>query len=97
MWEVSFRGKLFEYMGANRPIICIGTADGDASRILSESEAAFIIDFDDEESLINTLRKCFGDYESSNLKSNAKNIDRYSRDQLAGKYADLLNEVLISS
>lgn len=40
-------GKIFEYMGMRKPIICIGPEDGDAAEILAESSAGICVSHDD--------------------------------------------------
>lgn len=41
-------GKLFEYLGARKPVLAVGPADSDASRILQEAGAGAVIGHYDE-------------------------------------------------
>lgn len=40
-------GKFFEYMATNIPILGIGHPQGDAAEIMEETQAGYIVDFDD--------------------------------------------------
>ncbi|MBT5551891.1 MAG: glycosyltransferase [Nitrospina sp.] len=39
-----FTGKIFEYLGARRPILCIGNTDGVAAKLIRERDAGFSLD-----------------------------------------------------
>lgn len=87
-------GKFFEYLGARRPILAIGPANGDLAAILKETEAGFISDFDDIENLERNLRQMYQQYKSGTLKINSFNTSIYSRKSLTGKLADVMNRVI---
>ena len=40
-------GKTYEYIAAQRPILCIGDINGDTSKILHKTNAGSVIGFDD--------------------------------------------------
>ena len=42
-------GKLYEYLGAQRPVVCIGSPTGDSARIVKETGAGLVADFQEEE------------------------------------------------
>lgn len=48
-------GKLFEYLALQKPIIAIGPTDGDAAQIIKTTNAGVVIDYNDIESMKNTL------------------------------------------
>ena len=38
-------GKLFEYLAAKRPILCIGPKEGDSARVISETNSGITCEF----------------------------------------------------
>lgn len=87
-------GKLYEYLAAARPILCIGTKKGDTAAIIEETQSGKVIDFNDAAFLEKTLLTYFSEFESNNnLAYKGKNISKYSRKELALKYAELLNSL----
>lgn len=50
--------KLFEYLGAKVPILCIGPQDGDANTIIKECEAGVCVDYGD----VATIKKVILEY-----------------------------------
>ncbi|MCK7532428.1 MAG: hypothetical protein MZV63_16045 [Marinilabiliales bacterium] len=44
-------GKIFEYLGSGRPVLCIGPAGGDAAGIIEVSAAGKTCDYDDNEAI----------------------------------------------
>lgn len=86
-------GKLFEYMGAKRPILCIGKKEADAGKIIREAKAGAVFNFDEKELLIQQLKDWFNTYLNHSLIVNAENTEVYSRKILAKKYSELLNTI----
>jgi glycosyltransferase involved in cell wall biosynthesis len=86
-------GKLFEYIGSKRPILCVGTKKGDAARIITETKAGKVFDYDEKELLKNYLLNAFGKFKSKELKVESEDFLRFSRKELAGKVASTLDEI----
>jgi len=86
-------GKMYEYFGAKRPIICIGKEDGDAAEIIKETHTGVVVGFKEKDKLKKEIVRMYHQYKSGNLKSNSKNYNKYNRKQLACKIADILNEI----
>lgn len=86
-------GKFFEYLSAKRPILCIGPHDGDAARILDETNAGRISGFDDAEALKKNVLEYYGAYKQANLASGSSNIEQYSRRELTRRLAEVLNDL----
>ncbi|MEZ5083095.1 MAG: glycosyltransferase family 4 protein [Bacteroidales bacterium] len=86
-------GKIFEYINSARPILCIGPKDGDAANILNETNTGFVADYNDLTSLKDELLKLYRKFKKGNLVAEGKNISQYSRKNLTGKLADVLNEM----
>jgi len=83
-------GKLFEYIGAKRPIIGIGPLEGDSSKILADSGAGKMIAYDDSRALTSLIDKHWDDFQREVPWKNENSSTRYSRKSLAQEYADLL-------
>jgi len=87
-------GKFFEYLAARRPIICIGPVDGDVAKIMDETNAGWVIDFEDYERMKRELMSLYQKFINNDLNSEIKNIEKYSRRNLAKKLSELLNSKL---
>jgi len=86
-------GKLYEYIGAKRPIVCIGKTTGDAAKIIQGTSSGKISGFKDVETLKATLKSYYDLYKTKALHINSKDYDRYSRKLLAGQITEELNKI----
>lgn len=87
-------GKLFEYMAAGRPVLCIGPTDGDAAGVINETGIGETFDFDDSDGLVNYLLKQHHLFLANELKLNKHTgVASYSRRELTRKLALLLDEI----
>jgi glycosyltransferase involved in cell wall biosynthesis len=86
-------GKLFEYLGAQRPILCIGKTDGDSARIINEVKGGVIHDFKDESGLKKTLNDYFDQFQTGNLNIQSTGFRGYGRDKLAGEICSVLDRI----
>ena len=87
-------GKLFEYLASGRPILCIGPEDGDAARILNETGAGTTVSFGNKEKMKEAIKTLYNKYLEGNLPNNTSPaVEKYSRRNLAGEFAEMLNKV----
>jgi glycosyltransferase involved in cell wall biosynthesis len=86
-------GKFFEYLAAGRPILCIGPEEGDAAKILSETQSGLLAGFDDVETMKKHIQSLYHDYRQGTLNISSKNIGKYSRKELTGALASVLNRI----
>ena len=87
-------GKLFEYMAANRRILCLGNQESDISNIISETHSGIVVNRDDSENLKQTLEIWFKEYQNGILnKSRYHNNNRYSRKQAAMEFIQLIENI----
>lgn len=86
-------GKLFEYVAAERPILCIGPEDGDAARIISETQSGNTVGFEEKEKMKEVVLGLYLRYLEGILSpSGNASIERYSRRNLAKEYVKLLDK-----
>lgn len=87
-------GKIFEYLSARRPILCIGPEDGDAARIINETESGVTVDRENEDKLKQEILTLYKSWKTGTPFSGGKNIDRFSRKALTEKLSILLSDQL---
>ncbi len=89
-------GKLYEYLAIKNPILAIGNTDGDSAKIIKECDAGVVVDFDDGIKLKSVLLNLYNsiNHQKNQIKDNG--IEKYSRKNLALKYAQLLDELIKS-
>jgi len=87
--------KLYEYLGAGRPVLGIGPVAGDAAAVLRETKAGEMFDYDDVEGIAAYLRRHYEAWAAGRPLPGAppELARRYSRPYLAGELARLLEEV----
>ncbi|MCK4406370.1 MAG: glycosyltransferase [Bacteroidales bacterium] len=86
-------GKFFEYMASHRPILCIGPSDGDAVRILKETNSGLQGDFQDVKKIKENILNFYQLYKNQELSSDIKNIENYSRKGLTNRLVNVLNGI----
>jgi glycosyltransferase involved in cell wall biosynthesis len=83
-------GKFFEYLASGTPILAIGPKDGDLAKILHETNAGFISDFEDEQALKENILTLFT---GGQVERNEKAIEKYSRKKLTATLCDVLSSL----
>jgi glycosyltransferase involved in cell wall biosynthesis len=86
-------GKFFEYMAARRPVICIGPVDGDAAKIMQETNCGKTVNFDDHDELKKIIINYYEKYKTGSLKVESRQIEKYSRKELTQKLSVLLDQI----
>lgn len=81
-------GKLFEYLGARKPILCIGPTDGDAAKIIQECKAGKTFDYSDENGIYEFIETCM----SNEFIFENKNYLNYCRRNLTKTLSKILND-----
>lgn len=71
-------GKLFEYIGSGKPILCLGPKHGDAANIIAHAEAGITCNYSDIEDINNFINKV---YNTTEINNSTKK-DLYSREAL---------------
>ena len=86
-------GKIFEYMGAGRPIFLIGPPDCDAAIVVNNSQSGSIHDYREKDKMKESLLKYYQQFKSGVTNQAPKNIEAYSRKQLTGRLAGILDSL----
>jgi len=85
--------KFFEYMAANRPILCIGPDGGDAEKIISETQCGLFSNYTEKEKLKQNILTLYTKYKNNQLYTNTSNIEKYSRLELTKNLAMILDKI----
>jgi len=80
-------GKLFEYLGANRRILALGYEGSDIDKILTETKAGQLFEYDDSVGIKTFILSII---ESRN-ETNSQNVGRFERKALTQDLAKLLD------
>lgn len=83
-------GKIFEYLATGKQIISFGPDDADVSKILMETKAGKHFGYNDSESIKRFILEKFELWKNGNLSDNTQNIEQFSRKNLTGKLAEIL-------
>jgi glycosyltransferase involved in cell wall biosynthesis len=86
--------KLFEYLGANVPILCIGPEDGDANKIIQECGAGKCVNYHN----VNSLKILFKDFYEKwekNIKSTKNKNKNYSIANQIDELDEILSELIL--
>lgn len=88
-------GKLFDYLGAKRPVLAFGPEDGEVREIIRETDSGYYFAYNDSDGTLMALQE--------ELNQKIKNVpsqftfkgrDAYSRKALTRKLASLLDEMM---
>ncbi len=82
-------GKLFEYIGSGRPILCIGPKDGDAAAVIKYTHTGLTCEWDNKAEIKKTLMHFYTLFNDQQLYTNSQHVEEYSRYALTKKLAAL--------
>lgn len=86
-------GKLYEYIGSGRPVLCIGSKTGDAARIIAETQAGRVVDWSEKEKIKGSIMEWYQAFREGGIRVQTSNYQKYSRRLLAGKFAEELDRL----
>ncbi|MCG1035572.1 glycosyltransferase family 4 protein [Polaribacter sargassicola] len=86
-------GKLFEYLTSKRPILAIGPVKGDLSKILEETNAGVVVEFNDDKKLKQEIYSLYHQYKKGNLSVVSNNIKKYHRKELTKELASVIKSL----
>ena len=88
-------GKLFEYLGARRPVLGIGQEDGAMARVLSNTQAGVTCGWDNEAGMRAFIDKAWQEHLAGGVPPVKGDISSYTRRNTARALAELLNEITV--
>ncbi len=81
-------GKIFEYMAMEVPILGVGVNDGEAGKLLKQTETGIMFDFNDSVG----IRKCIEEwFKGAGYKATNGKINAYTRRALTQQLSELLD------
>lgn len=83
-------GKLYEYLRAYTPILCLGPEHSDASHILKETQTGDSLEYNDYEGIFKTITRAF---EHKSMDFKPQNIQQFDIKNQTEKVAGYLNEI----
>ena len=89
-------GKFFEYLAAERPILCLGPEDGDAAQILEATKSGLLAGFGEVDKMKNNIRSLYQQFKSGIPAPKPQNIRQYSRKTLTRHLASVLDRISIA-
>lgn len=95
--QLILTGKLFEYMASNRQMLSIGPVQGNAAKILSESDRGQMLDYEDETGIRKRIEQLYEDWVGTAdpivLRTNSR-VTRFSRKNQTEELVSFLNHTL---
>jgi len=85
--------KIFEYIAADKPILCIGPEDGDAAQVIKNLNKGCTAHFEDTEKIKNFILKTYQEFLNENGEKNTSNIAAYNFVNLTESICKLLNKI----
>jgi len=89
--EYLLTGKLFEYLAAERPILCVGPKQGDAAKIIEECKAGEVFEFGDMEGMKKFILEKFKHFTNKTSENKYSLHKNYSRRELTKKLEESIS------
>lgn len=92
-YKATLPGKLFEYLGARRPILGIGQTDGAMARVVADANAGLTVDWTDKGGMKDYIDKAWEAFLAGKSLFDSNNIEKYSRVETTKSMASLLDKI----
>ncbi|MEO6131000.1 MAG: glycosyltransferase [Saprospiraceae bacterium] len=86
-------GKLYEYLGAGRPILSIGPPDSDSAKVINMAKGGVVHGYHDVEGIKNRILEYFSLYQNGNLSGTSEGVEKFTRKERAKDFAQLLESL----
>ncbi len=85
-------GKIFDYLFCKKPILALGPVDGEAAKMILETDSGKMHDYHDSEGVEQTLNTYYASWSSPQMH-HAFKIENYNRKSLTKKLAQALDQL----
>ena len=92
-YRATLPGKLFEYLGARRPILGIGQTDGAMAHVVADAGAGLTVGWEDKAGLRGFVDAAWAAFLKGESLYSGTNIEKYSRKETAAAMAALLDKI----
>ncbi|GAA4848535.1 glycosyltransferase family 4 protein [Algivirga pacifica] len=87
-------GKLFEYLGVSRPILCLGDTTGDTANIIREAGAGVTLTYDNKQDIKQMLLKYLEDFlKEGKVPHETNQLESLSNRYLTKQVAGILDQI----
>jgi glycosyltransferase involved in cell wall biosynthesis len=93
-YRATLPGKLFEYLGARRPILGIGQTDGAMARVLAETASGRTFEWTDDKGIRQYIDSCWESFKAGKLEVPPRDISRFSRPATARQMAQIFDSLI---
>ena len=89
--EMFISAKIFDYLGARRPIFALAPLNGELAKLMKDHQVGFVVDYNDEKLIESKIKKIY-EYWLDNKDLNLKyvGIEKYERKNLAKQLSSIL-------
>ncbi|MCH2450323.1 MAG: glycosyltransferase family 4 protein [Gracilimonas sp.] len=88
-------GKLFEYLAAKRPIICISPVIGDIKQVMDETNSGSFILYSEKQKLKAEIMRLYSNWKNGISSYSGAKAEKYSRKSLTKKLSEELNDLTL--
>lgn len=89
--DLILTGKIFEYLQAGRPILCIGPTAGNAAEIITQTQTGKCVEYYDVAEMRDTLIEFYNLFRIGALAIQPVNIGQYTRKNLTARLSGVLD------
>ncbi|GAB1309527.1 glycosyltransferase family 4 protein [Urechidicola sp. KH5] len=86
-------GKIFEYITSKRPILAFAPKNGDAAKIINNTQTGTVVSYNDIDQLKTVLLHYYKAFKSQSLLVEPKQIEQYHRKVLTEQMATILKSL----
>lgn len=97
--ELVLTGKLFEYLGAKRPILALVPPEGAAAELIRSTQTGFVVDATNTSAIVDQLSALYSNWRRGEIHftPNEQKVDAYDRRSLTRSLAGVFDDVLKAS
>lgn len=91
-------GKVFEYLGAQRPILAIVHPEGEAAKLIQQTNCGLVVDPEEISAIVAALKAFYQQWRTGGIKflPNKAVVEQYSRKVQVRQLAQLMNTIINS-